>query len=269
MTAQSFTTWTLPAPPRTSTRSPTKRNGTLYWRPSKATRASIPDHPDRDHIEGLRQGLGQARQAPFLARPGLGHARARCRTDAFVSQSVEPRIRPLLEFGQIGQGRPAGIKRKALIEHAALDLALGARLARRTGINMEMQNRRVASVGRIDGPPRARTAGHRGLLVVDAYRRRHAPKPGKASDLAPQPGQHVLGLGPDDRRLAAPRQDHVQRHEIPGEAAHHDSRKMSPVHLRLSVGRGLDPAPGPKGWSRIGAGPVTLDGAQAAGIAML
>src|SRR3954468_18460203 len=42
ITAQSFTIWTVPAQPRTSTRSPTKRNGTLYWRPSKETRASIP-----------------------------------------------------------------------------------------------------------------------------------------------------------------------------------------------------------------------------------
>ena len=133
---------------------------------------------------------------------------------------------------------------------------------------MEVQNRRVAPISRIDRPPRARTAGHRGLLVVDAHRRRHPAEPGKAGGLAPQPGQHVLGLGPDDRGLAAPRQDHVQRHEILGDAAYDDSRKMSPVHLRLSAGRGLDPAPGPKGWSRIGAGPVTLDRAQAAGIAV-
>src|SRR3954453_406431 len=92
-----------------------------------------PDHPDRDHIEGLRQGLGQARQASLLARPSLGHARPRRRADALVGQSVEPRVRPLLEVGQIPPGLLARIKGEALIANAALDLALGARLA---SINM-------------------------------------------------------------------------------------------------------------------------------------
>src|SRR3954470_9383901 len=47
-----------------------------------------------------------------------------------------------------------------------------------------------------------------------------------------------------------------------------DGREVGPIDLGLGTWRGLDPTSGPHGWSRIGAGPVALDRAQAAGIAV-
>src|SRR5215211_5268171 len=123
ITAQSFTTWIVPAQPRTSTRSPTKRNGTLYWRPSNDTGASIPTtrtattSKGSGRVSGTRQGLS-------LAGTGLGHTRPRRRADAFVGQCVEPSVGPPLEVGHIGPGLPSRIEGEALIADAALDLAL-------------------------------------------------------------------------------------------------------------------------------------------------
>ncbi len=105
-----------------------------------------PNHPQRHDIEGLRQGLGQARQVQDLAGPGLGDARACCRTDALTGQGFQPPIGPLLQLGQITPGMPARIKGEALIADAALDLAFGLRLPGRAGIDMKVQNRCVAPV---------------------------------------------------------------------------------------------------------------------------
>src|SRR5690349_6803185 len=103
--------------------------------------------------------------------------------------------------------RPAAarIQRQALVTHPPLDLALVAWLPRRTRIDMKVQHRRVATITRMDHPPGASTVRDAGSLVVDPHRRRDAAKPPERRRVAPEPGQHRLALGPDDRFTPAVR----------------------------------------------------------------
>jgi hypothetical protein len=87
--------------------------------------------------------------------------------------------------------------------------------------------------------------------------------------MACQPRQHIFGLRPHNRLLAAPGQNHQQRQQIRPFAPDHNAGKMRPVHLGLSAGWRLHTATRANCRSRVRTFPETLNRSQAAVIILL
>src|SRR5512144_3341179 len=208
--------------------------------------------------KGSGRVSGKGGQLRALGRPALRYRPASRRTDQLVRPSHQLRVRPPLQLFEIEPGLFLRIDGEALITHPPLDLALALRLAWRARVDVKTQRRRITTITLVDHAPGAGALDDRRLLIVDAHGRRHAAQPTESLGMAAEPGEHALALRPDDRVLAAVRQDHLEGEEILRLAANDHALEMSPIRLRLRPRRRLDPAPRPQRRRRVALRPEPL-----------